>query len=976
MYLRVSFKPKIDLGKSKRIGEKGSERDLMEQRRTHVVVGAGPSGIMLVNLLLDMGDNVIMIEQGDESADSHEDSARLIDWSRAAQREKSRHHDGATIVSEKQQHMFGRTILYPQGYGVGGTSSINAGIWSGGSPAVFDHYWPPSWSSVQVEGYFMTAHRVLASKGMLSITSAAAGLPSCLLLMGEIFSNKHPQEDEDTSDMTHEQYKTALLQAEVAKEEQERADEIPPSVWSKPSQSRYYTTGGRHGKRARLGNILRNHQGDGKLTLRCNSRAAFVVFEGTRAVGVAVPSRRDTESEAPVTRGPHAELAVPRTSDGDGAQGADETEQLAGFDVIRPSGGGEVVLCCGAIESPRLLIASGLRGAVLAHPASTCGRAKVPQTSGAKVKSSTKDKAKSKVSKGRSRPGSRAARGQAASTLPLLTGIGSHLQDHVVVPVLALGKWHGLSSASSLLAMSKGTMGTDDYSDSVDTPSTHLASRRGRGWGSKAPRSRSRLSGDLAAVWSILGRLMQVSYTMLIGCITLTFYLIFKLWLDVLTGRTTARYHSWCDSMLVELEGLPANGVHGWIDLDAKGQVLDQDFSLRRQIEDNKRKRGAPGQGLPRAQLLVVDGGVAVNYVAELLLPRFDGASSIAPRGAREIAAQLGNPGSLASTYEGYVATDLDLGEEDRCGDSYDEAEWYRASRLVLSMIKLLYARALRPVLFRLVQTIVSTRAVQLLMRKYVFGFLVCLTGPRSKGRLTQAVGLGEYEEDNEDHVTLDLNLLSDFRDTKVLHNAMAAAHYLLDLSRQRGHAGYVEALPGLLFHYGRPLDYFQQYVGLFGSTYFHVSGSCRMHVEEEEEEGEGLPGEGEGLSGGGEGLPGEGEGLPGEGEAPSPEVHIEGPISDREDVLRSKGAISRSDVSGVRADANVGRAIARGAVVDEKLRVLGVEGLRVADTSVMPCIASGPTAACAMMIGVAAFDFLRADKYGTSPTEPSWNKE
>ena len=103
MYLRVSFKPKIDLGKSKRIGEKGSERDLMEQRRTHVVVGAGPSGIMLVNLLLDMGDNVIMIEQGDESADSHEDSARLIDWSRAAQREKSRHHDGATIVSEKQQ---------------------------------------------------------------------------------------------------------------------------------------------------------------------------------------------------------------------------------------------------------------------------------------------------------------------------------------------------------------------------------------------------------------------------------------------------------------------------------------------------------------------------------------------------------------------------------------------------------------------------------------------------------------------------------------------------------------------------------------------------------------------------------------------------------------------------------------------------------------------------------------------------------
>ena len=56
----------------------------METRRTHVVVGAGPSGIMLVNLLLHLGDNVILLEQGDESADSHEDSERLIDWSRAA----------------------------------------------------------------------------------------------------------------------------------------------------------------------------------------------------------------------------------------------------------------------------------------------------------------------------------------------------------------------------------------------------------------------------------------------------------------------------------------------------------------------------------------------------------------------------------------------------------------------------------------------------------------------------------------------------------------------------------------------------------------------------------------------------------------------------------------------------------------------------------------------------------------------------
>ena len=82
----------------------------MVQRRTHVVVGAGPSGIMLVNLLLHQGDNVILIERGDGNSDSHEDSHHLINWSRAAQREKSGHNDGATVISEKQQHMYGRTI--------------------------------------------------------------------------------------------------------------------------------------------------------------------------------------------------------------------------------------------------------------------------------------------------------------------------------------------------------------------------------------------------------------------------------------------------------------------------------------------------------------------------------------------------------------------------------------------------------------------------------------------------------------------------------------------------------------------------------------------------------------------------------------------------------------------------------------------------------------------------------------------------
>jgi choline dehydrogenase-like flavoprotein len=49
-------------------------------------------------------------------------------------------------------------------------------------------------------------------------------------------------------------------------------------------------------------------------------------------------------------------------------------------------------------------------------------------------------------------------------------------------------------------------------------------------------------------------------------------------------------------------------------------------------------------------------------------------------------------------------------------------------------------------------------------------------------------------------------------------------------------------------------------------------------------------------------------------------------------------------------------------AVVDIRLRLNGIDGLRVADASIMPTIISSNTNAAAIMIGEKAADMIRAD--------------
>jgi choline dehydrogenase len=93
------------------------------------------------------------------------------------------------------------------------------------------------------------------------------------------------------------------------------------------------------------------------------------------------------------------------------------------------------------------------------------------------------------------------------------------------------------------------------------------------------------------------------------------------------------------------------------------------------------------------------------------------------------------------------------------------------------------------------------------------------------------------------------------------------------------------------------------------------------------------------------------------------PEEILPGPqYQTEEELIRAAGEVGTTIFHPV-GTCRMGTADDPGAVVDARLRVLGVGGLRVVDASVMPTITSGNTNSPTLMIAERASDMIRADR-------------
>ncbi|MET4703808.1 GMC family oxidoreductase N-terminal domain-containing protein [Frigoribacterium sp. UYMn621] len=260
-----------------------------------VVVGAGASGAALAARLTEDGTrSVLLLEAGpvDKKTEVHIPAA----FSALFRSELDWNYD-----TTPQPQLSGRTIYWPRGRMLGGSSSINAMMWVRGFAADYDHWAQtagPSWSYAALLPYFRSVERV---EGNSDPDQGSGGAIS-------IEHQRSPRSHTAT-------FLRAVVQAGYSLVAPNTAlpDGFSQTMVSQKRGKRFSSADG----------YLVPSKDRPNLTVRTGAQATRVLFDGTRAIGV---------------------------------------EYVLGGQTARAMAHHEVVLCGGAVNTPQLLMLSGIGG--------------------------------------------------------------------------------------------------------------------------------------------------------------------------------------------------------------------------------------------------------------------------------------------------------------------------------------------------------------------------------------------------------------------------------------------------------------------------------------------------------------------------------------------------------------------------------------------------------------------------------------
>lgn len=133
----------------------------------HIVVGGGSSGLALCYELLKVHD-VVLLELGESVPEDDKSSSNKSLFENGMVPDKQcwtfnayKGNKRAEYQTTGQKFLGNRIVKYPQGRSLGGTSNVNAMIWTAGSPLVYDKYWPNRWSAKTMDRYLSELYHVL-----------------------------------------------------------------------------------------------------------------------------------------------------------------------------------------------------------------------------------------------------------------------------------------------------------------------------------------------------------------------------------------------------------------------------------------------------------------------------------------------------------------------------------------------------------------------------------------------------------------------------------------------------------------------------------------------------------------------------------------------------------------------------------------------------------------------------------------------